>query len=78
MQFSNSFESLAVFLFFQAMWRFIARRKPDDRAAVFRSEAARHGYETSPLADELRDEILALLAEPPMRIAAHPYAVAPE
>ncbi|WP_286897047.1 hypothetical protein [Achromobacter sp. UBA2119] len=39
---------------------------------------ARDGYENSSLADELEDEILDLLAEPPMRIPAHPYATAPE
>ena len=45
---------------------------------VFRSDAAKAQYENSPLADELRDEILSLLAEPPMRIAAHPYVAAPK
>ncbi len=45
---------------------------------VFRSTEAKNAYEQSPLADKLRDEILGLLAEPPLRIAAHPYSVAPE
>ena len=45
---------------------------------VFRSDAAKESYESSSLADELRDEILKLLAEPPMRISAHPYSAAPE
>lgn len=43
---------------------------------VFRSDEAKDGYENSPLADELRDEILNLLAEPPMRIPVHPYSAA--
>lgn len=29
------------------------------------------------LADELRDEIIDLLVEPPMRIAVHPYSALP-
>ena len=45
---------------------------------VFRSETAKGDYESSSLADELRNEILQLLAEPPMRIAAHPYSAAPD
>lgn len=45
---------------------------------IFRSEAAKEGYEHSPLADQLRDEILDLLAEPPMRVEAHPYSAAPK
>ncbi|WP_250519112.1 antibiotic biosynthesis monooxygenase [Caballeronia sp. ATUFL_M1_KS5A] len=44
---------------------------------VFKSDAAKAAYESSPLADMLRDEILQLLEEPPMRIAAHPYSAAP-
>ncbi|OBR49195.1 putative quinol monooxygenase [Paraburkholderia tropica] len=44
---------------------------------VFKSDASKAAYENSPLADVLRDEILQLLAEPPMRIAAHPYSAAP-
>lgn len=39
---------------------------------VFRSDAAKDGYGQSPLADQPRDEIIDLLAERPMRIAAHP------
>ncbi|WPP05918.1 putative quinol monooxygenase [Methylocella tundrae] len=63
--------------------RFIILREDGDpdvlwNIEVFRSDAAKVGYETSALADELRDEILGLLAEPPMRIAAHPYAAAPD
>ena len=63
--------------------RFIILREDGDpdvlwNVEVFRSDAAKAGYENSPLADELRDEILNLLAEPPMRIAAHPYSAAPE
>ena len=45
---------------------------------VFNSESTKQNYENSALADELREEILGLLAEPPMRIAAHPYSAAPE
>jgi quinol monooxygenase YgiN len=65
-----------------ASTRFIILREDADpdvlwNVEVFTSEAAKDRYETSPLADELREEILALLAEPPLRIAAHPYAVAP-
>ena len=44
---------------------------------VFRSDEAKINYESSSLADELRDEILELLAEPPIRIAAHPHSAAP-
>lgn len=44
---------------------------------VFRSVEAKDGYENSPLADELRDEIIGLLAEPPVRIDAHPYSAIP-
>ncbi|GJG93778.1 putative quinol monooxygenase [Cupriavidus pauculus] len=63
--------------------RFIILREDGDpdvlwNIEVFRSDAAKDAYENSALADELRDEILELLAEPPMRVAAHPYAVAPE
>jgi quinol monooxygenase YgiN len=43
---------------------------------VFRSDEAKDAYENSPLADELRDEIIDLLAEPPMRVAVHPYSAA--
>jgi len=44
---------------------------------VFRSVEAKDGYENSSMADELRDEILDLLAEPLMRIAVHPYSALP-
>jgi quinol monooxygenase YgiN len=63
--------------------RFIILREDDDpnvlwNIEVFRSIEAKEGYETSALADELRDEILDLLAEPPMlRIQAHPYSALP-
>ncbi|MGI4870206.1 MAG: hypothetical protein ACRYFX_03395 [Janthinobacterium lividum] len=62
--------------------RFIILREDEDpdvlwNVEVFRSEAAKASYETSALADELRDEIIDLLAEAPLRIAAHPYAAAP-
>lgn len=62
--------------------RFIMAREDDDpdvlwNMEVFKSDEAKDAYETSPLADELRDEIIGLLAEPPMRIAVHPYSAAP-
>ncbi len=62
--------------------RFIICREDDDpdvlwNIEVFKSVEAKDGYENSPLADELRDEIIGLLAEPPMRIAVHPYAALP-
>lgn len=62
--------------------RFIIAREDEDpdvlwNVEVFNSEEAKTGYENSPLADELRDEIIELLAEPPMRIAVHPYSAAP-
>jgi quinol monooxygenase YgiN len=62
--------------------RFILFREDDDpdvlwTIEVFRSVEAKNAYETSALADQLRDEILGLLAEPPMRIAGHPYSAAP-
>ncbi|MCJ2062233.1 hypothetical protein MKK63_05900 [Methylobacterium sp. J-088] len=44
---------------------------------VFNSDEAKDRYENSPLADSLRDEIIELLAEPPMRIAVHPYSASP-
>jgi hypothetical protein len=44
---------------------------------VFSSDEAKDAYENSPLADELRDEIIDLLAEPPMRVAIHPYSALP-
>lgn len=62
--------------------RFIMAREDADpdvlwNFEVFRSEEAKAAYENSPLADELRDEIIDLLAEPPMRVAVHPYAALP-
>ncbi|WP_285566760.1 hypothetical protein [Streptomyces sp. RTGN2] len=45
--------------------------------AVFRSHEAKDAYENSPLADELRDEIIGLLAEPTLRIEVHPYSALP-
>ncbi|MGW0206104.1 putative quinol monooxygenase [Streptomyces sp. NPDC003233] len=62
--------------------RFIIAREDDDpdvlwNMEVFRSHEAKDAYENSPLADELRDEIIGLLAEPPIRIAVHPYSVLP-
>lgn len=61
--------------------RFIMMREAEDpdvlwNIEVFRSKEAKDNYENSPLADELRDEIIDLLAEPPMRINAHPYSAA--
>ena len=44
---------------------------------VFRSVEAKDGYENSDMADELRDEIIGLLAEAPVRIEAHPYSAIP-
>lgn len=63
--------------------RFIIAREDDDpdvlwTIEVFRSDAAKDRYENSPLADTLRDEIIDLLAEPPMRIAVHPYSALPD
>ena len=62
--------------------RFIIAREDDDpdvlwNMEVFKSDEAKDAYENSPLADELRDEIIGLLAEPPMRVAVHPYSAAP-
>ena len=62
--------------------RFIIAREDDDpdvlwNMEIFKSDAAKDAYETSPLADELRDEIIGLLAEPPTRIAVHPHSAAP-
>jgi quinol monooxygenase YgiN len=62
--------------------RFIIAREDDDpdvlwNIEVFRSEQAKADYENSPLADELRDEIIGLLVEPPMRVAVHPYSALP-
>jgi quinol monooxygenase YgiN len=61
--------------------RFIIVREGEDpdvlwNIEVFRSDEAKDAYENSPLADELRDEILDLLAEQPMRIPVHPYSAA--
>jgi quinol monooxygenase YgiN len=44
---------------------------------VFRSVEAKDAYETSDLADQLRNEIIDLLAEAPVRIEAHPYSALP-
>lgn len=62
--------------------RFIMAREDGDpdvlwNFEVFKSDEAKAAYENSPLADELREEIIGLLAEPPMRIAVHPYSAAP-
>lgn len=63
--------------------RFIIAREDDDpdvlwNLEVFNSEEAKAAYENSDLADTLRDEIIDLLAEPPMRVAVHPYSAAPK
>jgi quinol monooxygenase YgiN len=63
--------------------RFIIAREDDDpdvlwNIEVFNSDEAKDKYENSPLADTLREEIIGLLAEPPMRIAVHPYSAAPD
>lgn len=62
--------------------RFIMAREDADpdvlwNMEVFRSHEAKAAYENSPLADELRDEIIGLLAEPPVRIEVHPYSALP-
>ncbi|ACZ89100.1 putative quinol monooxygenase [Streptosporangium roseum] len=62
--------------------RFIMAREDEDpdvlwNFEVFRSEEVKDAYENGPLADELRDEIIGLLAEPPMRIPVHPYSALP-
>ncbi|CAG9295946.1 putative quinol monooxygenase [Celerinatantimonas diazotrophica] len=62
--------------------RFIIAREDGDpdilwNVEVFKSDQAKVNYENSPLADELSDEIINLLAEPPMRIPVHPYAALP-
>jgi hypothetical protein len=62
--------------------RFIIAREDADpdvlwNVEVFKSDKAKGDYENSPLADELRDEIISLLAEPPMRIAVHPFSALP-
>lgn len=63
--------------------RYIIAREDDNpdvlwNMEVFRSVEAKDAYENAPLADELRDEIIGLLAEPPMRINVHPYSALPE
>ncbi|WP_211264539.1 putative quinol monooxygenase [Gynuella sunshinyii] len=62
--------------------RYIIAREDEDpdtlwNIEVFKSDEAKAQYENSPLADELRDEIIDLLAEPPMRIPVHPYSALP-
>ena len=62
--------------------RFIIAREDEDpdvlwNIEVFKSDEAKATYENSSLADELRNEIIDLLAEPPMRIAVHPYSALP-
>lgn len=62
--------------------RFIMLREDADpdvlwNIEVFRSVQAKDAYEGSDMADELRDEIIDLLAEPPVRIPAHPYSAIP-
>ena len=62
--------------------RFIMLREDADpdvlwNIEVFRSVEAKDDYENSDMADELRDEIIGLLAEAPMRIEAHPYSAIP-
>jgi len=62
--------------------RFIIAREDDDpdvlwNVEVFTSVESKDGYENSALAEELREEIIGLLAEPPMRVAVHPYSVLP-
>ncbi|MCP2342741.1 putative quinol monooxygenase [Actinomadura rupiterrae] len=62
--------------------RYIIAREDDDpdvlwNVEVFISDEAKDAYESGPLADELRDEIIGLLAEPPMRIPVHPYSALP-
>lgn len=62
--------------------RYILLREDNDpdilwNIEIFTSNDDKDRYENSPLADELRDEIIAILAEPPMRISAHPYSAIP-
>lgn len=62
--------------------RFIMLREDADpdvlwNIEVFRSVEAKDAYENSDMADDLRDEIIDLLAEPPVRIEAHPYSAIP-
>lgn len=64
--------------------RFIMLREDADpdvlwNIEIFRSEEDKDHYENSPLADELRDEILETLDGPPLRrVEVHPYAAIPE
>lgn len=67
----------------EASDRYTLLREKDDpdvlwQAEVFRSVEDKDRYENSPLADELRDEIIDLLAEPPMRIEATFYSGMPK
>ncbi|MGH7910957.1 MAG: putative quinol monooxygenase [Candidatus Dormibacteraceae bacterium] len=62
--------------------RFILAREDADpdvllNVEVFGSREAKDAYEESPLADQLRDEIIDLLAERPMRIEVHPSSALP-
>lgn len=62
--------------------RYVLLREDNDpdviwNIEIFTSNEEKERYENSPLADELRDEIIELLAEPPMRIPAHPYSALP-
>ena len=62
--------------------RFIMLREDADpdvlwNIEIFRSEEDRARYENSPLADELRDEILEIVEEMVMRVEVHPYAAIP-
>ncbi|GAA2059000.1 hypothetical protein GCM10009722_18310 [Williamsia deligens] len=62
--------------------RFIMLREDADpdvlwNIEVFRSVGDKDRYENSPVADELRDQILDLLDGPPTRIEAHPFAAIP-
>ncbi|MCG7309201.1 putative quinol monooxygenase [Brachybacterium sp. ACRRE] len=64
--------------------RFIMLREDADpdvlwNIEIFRSEEDKARYEDSPLADELREEILETLDGPPLRrVEVHPYAAIPE
>lgn len=62
--------------------RFVILRESEDpdimwAVEVFSSDVEKDRYENSSLADELRDEIIELLAEPPMRVTVYPYSAAP-
>ena len=62
--------------------RFIMLREDADpdvlwNIEVFRSVQAEDAHESSDTADQLREEIIDLLAEPPVRIEAHPYSAIP-